>query len=290
MACYPQSAAGLNYITYPVGPAVAAIALTADAAANTKGAYTTIAASTAFTCNRVGFVIVSCSNTNSLNFLCDVATGAGGAEVIVIPDILAANYNAAASFPTCLVDIPLAIPSGTRIAGRCACTTGGSGLNVGITLTAAGGCPSPTTYLNYGAVAGDSGGTGVDPGGVANTKGAYSEITASTSAVAQVLLVMWHNRVNTGSQTIQDRLDIATGAGGAEVVLIPDLFLVGRATAGISLAPLTYTFLTYIPASTRIAARASCNITDATDRLLDVALLAATAPAEASGGGSFAFA
>jgi hypothetical protein len=129
----------------------------------------------------------------------------------------------------------------------------------------------------------------VDPGASINTKGStYSEMTSSSSAITQSLTCMFSMGGNTAPQTFLAAVDISTGAGGAEVVLVPDLRLSGRdlvAGSGVLMvAPRSYTMLTYIAASTRIAVRASSNINDATDRLFDVALVAGTAPAEGSGG------
>ena len=48
MAYYPQSATGLNAISYPSGNAQTTV--TASGSTNTKGSYTDIAASAAFAC------------------------------------------------------------------------------------------------------------------------------------------------------------------------------------------------------------------------------------------------
>jgi hypothetical protein len=297
MACYPQSAAGLGYITYPVGPTTTGVTLTASASANTKGSYTEIAASSSFACTAVQVHILLTTSTDGLQFLTDIATGAGGAESVVIPDIILDNpiNTGGSSFGSGFWVLPLAIAASTRIAGRIACSTGSSTAVIVVTLTAAGGQPGITSFTNYGSASGDSGGTAIDPGGSAETKGAYVELSASTGAIIQALTSMYSLGGNTGAQSARWAIDVATGAGGAEAVLIPDLRLscrdIPNALSSGALMPRSHSVLTYIAASTRLAVRASCNITDATDRLFDIALLAGTAPAETSGaGGSFAFA
>lgn len=290
MAYYPQSAVGLNYITYPVGPASAGLSVNTAAGANTKGSYVEVIASSPFDSVLIQILILLTTATNGLQMLTDIATGAGGAEAVCIPDIMRSNHATTASDTGGLYILPLEIASGTRIAARCQASTGSSTEVLAITLVAAGGAPGIATFVNYGANTVDSGGTQIDPGGSANTKGSYTQITASTSAVIQSLLSMTALAGNnSAAATATWAYDIATGAGGAEVVLIPDLRMQTRllngSTASVAMSPRSQPFLTYIAASTRIAVRASCNITDATDRLIDVAFIAGTAPAEPSSGG-----
>jgi hypothetical protein len=287
MAHYPQSASGLGYVTYPVGPGASGTVVTGHASANTKGAYVEFISSTPFACNRVIVRAENGGGTAGRQFSIDLATGAGGAETVKVPDMLTDSNGNTSHTSQGVWDLPLSIPAGTRIALRIAVnSTTSNTLRFSVTLVAAGETNGPTSYVNYGVDATDSGGTSVDPGGVANTKGAYSQLTASTSAIAQVLVVNATYRANTAGASAFWRVDIATGAGGGETVLIPDIPLeYGQPGAAdpTGLLLRTRTFLTYIPASTRIAVRASCDITDATDRLIDVAVLAATAPAESGG-------
>ena len=69
----------------------------------------------------------------------------------------------------------------------------------------------------------------------------------------------------------QFAFDLATGAAGAETVLIPDLrYSTGSGSYAIYSGWRHYTFPTYIASSTRIAARCSCDITAAGDRTLGI--------------------
>lgn len=293
MAHYPQSATGLAYIGYPVGPDSRALTLVANASANTKGNYAEFVASSPFACNYVHVVVqFSEDGTANRTWLFDIATGAGGAETVRLPDMMVSQgggFNSSGHWSS----IPLAIAASTRIAGRVQSNPGGIDLGVGLMLIAAGDTPGVSAnYVNYGSNTGDSGGVSIDPGGTVDTKGAYSQLTASTSAVIQALIMCFGVGSNSAPQTAIWSLDFATGAGGAEVVLIPDLKINGisvTASNGNVRTNGMY-MLTYIAASTRLAARASCNINDATDRLLEMAILGATAPTEAAGGGgSFTF-
>src|SRR5215204_3821944 len=278
MAHYPQSTAGLNYITYPVGPNAVAATIAAHASNNTKGIYTEFIASSPFECNYVTIAMTRGAAAIT-SYLIDLATGAGGAETVVIPNIIYANNNSTTSHDGASMRLPLEIAASTRIAARSQCSAGGNNAFMAITLIASGDTPAPTSYLNYGSNTANSMGVSVDPGGSTNTKGGYVEITPSTSAIIQILAFM----VNLGSNTVpsaaQVAVDLATGAAASEVVLIPNLrngCATGSAASKMSIP--WYEFLTYIAASTRLSVNASCDINDATDRIIRVALLAATAP------------
>lgn len=292
MAFYPQNATGLNYITYPAGPTASGTTITANASNNTKGSYTQMVASSTFQSNSLQFMSTSNDNTAGLLFLTDIATGGAGSETVIIPNI-ASEATSSTSVATCHAHqlFRIKIASSTRIAIRCQCSTGSSTEVVAITLSAAGGVDGCTAFVDYGTSTGDSGATQIDPGGSANTKGSYVELTSSTSAIIQDLLTSLtygHTTVATCSWCV----DVATGAAASEVVLIPDIRHSSSTTSGGSgsVQPRSYNFLTYIAASTRIAARASCSITTATARLFDFAIYGAVAPTESSGsgGGSFA--
>jgi hypothetical protein len=284
MPCFPQDTSGLNYISYPVGPAATDITITNPVSTNTKGAYSELVASTPFACTQViwfnGFVAGSAAR----QVLIDLSTGAGGAETVVVADLLSEVMAVSTSWNPNLFTLPLAIAASTRVAARYAINVlAGAGLSVHLTIWAAGTCPGITSFTTLGANSADSGGTQIDPGGVADTKGAYVELVASSAAVTQFLMLMSTMQGNQAAASTRWARDVATGAGGAETVLMPDL---GMSSSSLdAMAPRSLSFLTYIAASTRIAIRASCAITDATDRLFDVALVVGTAPAESGSGG-----
>lgn len=284
MAHYPQSAAGLNYITYPAGPGTGGATLTASGTANTKGSYTELTSSSGFECNSIAVTIRNTSTTEGVHYLFDIATGAGGAETVVVPNLSGeSTWSSGSTASNGTFVLPLTISSATRIAARCQASTGSQTMAMSLSLVAAGDTDGPTSYTDYGADTATSDLTQVDPGGVADTKGSYTEITASTSAVTQILSMMSSLSGNGNPSTSIWMVDIATGAAGSEVVLVPDIMVTATVTVG-SINPRSITLMTYIAASTRLAVRASCAITDATDRLIYIALLAATAPAETGGG------
>lgn len=282
MTFYPQSASGLNYITYPAGPTAAGTTITSGAA-NTKGSYTELAASSAFACNGVYIEVLASTLSTGRRFLLDIATGAAASESVVIPNIIVEGGLGTSSLQGGVtIYFPLAIASGTRISARCQDSTGSGTIIMAITLIAAGDTPGCAAFTANGANTGTSAGASIDPGGTVDTKGAYTELVASTAAVSQYAVLVIHGAANSAPAGYQWAIDIATGAAASEVVLAPDLRN-GTSTSGGKIAR-SFSFPTYIAASTRIAVRASCNGNDATDRLFQCALYTSVAPAESVGG------
>lgn len=292
MAYYPQNATGLNYISYPAGPTPVGLALTANASANTKGAFAQFVASSTFTSNAINVVVANTSAATGRLYLFDIATGGSGSETVVIPNLNAEGVSTTNSvYPSGLYPFPLAIASSTRISARCQCSTGGVAMNVQITLIAAGGVSGIAAFTNYGGDTADSSGAQIDPGGTVNTKGAYTQLTASSSDVAQWMSAQFTYGHSTYANVFW-LADLATGAAASEVVLVPDMLLTSAfISSQPDIQPRATPMLTYIAASTRIAARASCTSNTATARLFDLVLMTGVAPSEPSGGGgAWAFA
>lgn len=244
-----------------------------DASANTESAYAQVTASLPGTVDALELAIRSSGADNSM--LLDLATGAAASETNVIADILCgAPITGIGNFYT--FHFPLAIASGTRVAARQQVTTGGDDCRVNIACYTYAGYVQhrSASIVTYGAVAADSGGDGTDPGATINTKGAYNQITGSTSAALQGLTVCSGNQAN-GARTgaIGWLVDVATGAGGAEAIVWDDLAFGAQSGTHSYLLPNAYGPAPInIAASTRIAVRAQCSINDATDRLIDITL------------------
>lgn len=277
---FPQSATGLSYETAPAGPSSVDNTLTAGGSNNTKGSYVQFTASLGFTCNKV-HITTTFGSTAFTSLLIDVATGAGGAESVKIPNLLANNVNNTENYNPFYFEFPLEVPSGTRVALRCQASTASRTITVGVQFVAAGGTSGISTFSQHGGDTGSSTGVAVDPGGTANVKGSYSVLTSSSAILAQSITLVLH-RVNGTVASLRWCIDLATGAGGAEVVLIPDVrsSQASYSATYIGHHPNSFTFLTYIPAATRIAVRASCNVNTATARNFDCQVVLGTAPSE----------
>lgn len=288
MTYYPQSAVGLNYITYPPGPTAVPATVTSDAAANTKGLYTELAASTAFACNSIYVEITTSTLSTARRFLLDIAVGAASSEAVVIPNIIVeGGLSGSSPKGGFSAFFPLAIASGARISARCQDSSGGGTLSVAVTLIAAGDTPGCAAFTAHGADTATSNGVQVDPGATINTKGAYAELSASLGANAQYAVMIFHSNANTAPASANWSVDLATGAALSEADLVKDVrFSMGAGNEGF-LSAKSYSFPTFIASGTRVSMRASCSVNDATDRLFRAALYTSVAPAEPSSGGAF---
>ena len=263
------------------------LAVVSSASTHTKGSYVEVDASTSIAADGF-FLTLSAADTGGRVYLLDIATGAASSEVVVVANLpyqVGNEYHMANS----CVYIPLVIAAGTRLSARCQCSTGTSSLFISVTLVN-GGLASlleSTIAHTFGANTGTSTGTSIDPGAVANTKGAYSQLTAATSTTNQIrwLLVMVGSRGDTSLATCTWALDIATGAAASEVVIVPDLVFATLGTAADGPLPSTFCVPVEIPTGTRLSARAKCTSIAATDRLIDLIVVGIEGVSQVAGGG-----
>ena len=246
--------------------------------ANTKSGYGELIPSTSFDADGICVFLQPDigAGTNTQTYLVDIAMGAGGSEVIFIPNIPVTSKRGVAQ----AVYVPIAIPAGVRLSARCQTLLAASNPR-GISI-----CASlfQRAYTNsnqarykyaqdYGTNLSDSGGAQVDPGATANTKGAWSEIVSSTSRTIRQIII-YVNLVNNPSATLSSMMmDIGIGAAGSEIPLLQNLRAIEY--DGIDgLYPAVFgPYPVYIPEGTRLSARAQSTTTDSTDRLFDVAVL-----------------
>lgn len=235
-------------------------------AANVKGSFATLVASTASASDAIMVSLSTASSTRS--HLVDIAIGAAAAEVVIIPNLLIATLGN----DTALFLFPVRIPAGVRISARAQSTAASAVVTVSVNLTSDGfALSSPLGRVTaYGTATASSGGISTDPGGTANTKGAWAELTASTTYPTRSVIMAYSNQAN-GTRTSGKHLfDLAIGASGSEIVVLGDL-RVDQSTLSVfprCTPPLPLT----LPAGVRFAARQQSTVTDATDRLVDVAV------------------
>jgi hypothetical protein len=107
--------------------------LTASATANTKGPFTQLTAAAPSDVVAMQVIITMASDPNGWsNFLLDIAIGASGSEIVVVPNICFDSQSYSAVVKSVL--IPLQIPAGTRISARCQSSTASDTTNVAVTL------------------------------------------------------------------------------------------------------------------------------------------------------------
>lgn len=116
--------------------------------------------------------------------------------------------------------------------------------------------------------------TSIDPGGSANTKGAWVTVTAQTEFPTRYLHVQRDNLLNNTRVQADYLVDIGIGPVGGEEVIIPNLNFTAN-TGNDLILPNGYGPIPiYIPAGSRIAARAACTSIDAVDRLVGIGVYA----------------
>lgn len=269
MAGIPLSIDGVRYTHQGATASSLGTEITNSASANTKGSWIEIEASTDHEADAV-LVHFLCNTLN--NFLFDFGIGGAGNEQVLLSNFLVV----AAGLRTVAILLPIRIPEGTRLVGRCQASAGsGSSGNGFISVQLIHGgllFQGPLTRVETcGANTADSGGTSVDSGaGAGDTKGAYSQLIASTSFDYKMLFIVPGN-ANDYVRPSSNRwlLDIAVGAAASEQVIIPNLQLGGSDVDDVISPLLIGPIPINIPAGSRIAARAQCVITTA-DRLIDV--------------------
>lgn len=275
----------MAYARYPAvsGATYAATVVTA-VAANTKGAYTELTASTSAD-GSFWYVAALASSLVNQAYLLDIATGAAASETVIVANIPVYAGAASGSTASFIVPIDRDIASGTRLSARCQSESGGSDQLFVWILHQDRALSSLSTVATYGANTATSFGTAVDAGATINTKGAYAELTASTSADHNVLVLIVTNPANTGPAIANFSLDIATGAASSEVIIVPDIAIRSDQSGDWFFPSVVRLPVDTISAGTRLACRCQSTTNDATDRVLSVALLGMTAPTSGGGGG-----
>lgn len=240
--------------------------VTSSGTANTKGSWTQLAASTPFAAHLIVLHWTIESDTPAV--LLDIGVGASGSEQIIVPDLYFQPRQD--SFST-LVAMPVGIPAGARVAVRTAASSTSVLSDVALELIAGGSAlMSPLRQVTaYGANSATSGGVLTDAGGTANVKGAWAQVTASTTSAHKGLLIAIS--INGSAGGTGTRLDVAVGGSGSEQIIIPD-FQVNSTWGGARQPNHSIMYPVDIPAGSRLAIRSQCGFTDATLRQSNVVL------------------
>lgn len=247
------------------------VAVTSSASTNTKGAWVELLAASSRPA--VGMIVgIRRGHTALMSSLIDIGIGAAASETVIVPNLIGdCGTNLLTRSGPIL--IPIAVPAGSRIAARAQATVASANPRVQVTLLYGswhGQALSRVT--DYGTNTADSGGVSVDPGAVANTKGAWSQITASTTHPMRALIIGVGNMANSGRSVNTDwLLDIGMGGSGSETVIVADQQIECSTTDDLVSPTFIGPIPCNIPAGTRLAARSQAsNVGDDNDRLFDV--------------------
>lgn len=240
---------------------------TPGASDSKSGTWTQIVAATAEDASGILVIITDAQNDDAL---IDIAIGGAGSEKVLLSNLIFSGRD----FTSIHYYFPIHIPKGTRLSvdgqNSAAAPTA---MKCQIILFTQGFNPGGALGIvdTYGANTGDSGGTEIDPGGTANTKGGWTEVVASTSRPIRYINMAFGFR-DTFTQTDKYyRVDLGVGASTAEKVIIGDIVFVKSSTTDIFL-PSNMGFPVSIPSGSRLSVNMQSQDTDATDRLTDVVL------------------
>lgn len=240
--------------------------LTASASTNTLGNYSQIIASTDRKCGGIRVFLSNNTTTTTRDALVNIATGASLSETVRIPNLPLAG---GANFSPYIIDLPLGLPAGTRIAANMRASAG-SLTSVCAVQLLDGPMDSCSEFAMLGTNTADSGGTPVDPGTTINTKGNW----VSFSSVSFAVKYMWIF-AGSGIQTLGANTGWALDVGltASPYVLVPDIPFFG--TASIRIMPSYHPLLVDIPANTQINLRNQCSVNTSSIRIPDFHILVA---------------
>lgn len=244
------------------------VLLTANVANHVKGIYVQLIAASEFDAD---FLLVTCVNaTTTMDFLVDIGIGPA-TETVVIANLQFCNRAVA---PAQGYLIPVHIPAGTRITARCQAATGGSTIEIAISLYGQGletdGFGGE--IITYGAATASSGGVNIDPGVTANLIGAFTELTAACTDHIHGFIISHGNNNDYSRTACNWAVSIAIGAGGAETII--HSYLINCDGSGDMVYPSVLMLPCDIPVGTRISIAAQCTINTAGDRIFDTIIYA----------------
>lgn len=246
--------------------------LTGATLIHTKTGYTPLCQSLEF--NASGILVglsLNAPGSTPVGTYVDVAVGAIGSEVVIINDLLIGAVRAEESIHYIFDRLP--IPAGSRLSARY--QTGNTGTTSDIVLIPFLDDISDVLTLGravtYGLLPPTTAATTVDPGGTANTLGAWTAIVGSTIEPVRSMIIYHSQLANQALSTARFIIDIGVGAAGSEVVLFT--YPMSEGVTSDMFVPRTVGPLhVSIPAGTRISARARCSINDASDRLFGMVI------------------
>jgi hypothetical protein len=232
------------------------IAVNPSASANTKGAWVTLFASTPFESNMMRVMF---SNAAGYSSMVDIAVGAAGYEVVIVPNLAIR----AGPFGPIGVEyvLPMCVGEGVRLAARSQSTGTSQTIKVAAMLCGSG-FPSLTGFSQCETLGADTSTTQMGAPitlntMTINTKSSWAQLTAATVTEIQAISIAIGARPSATADAARV-LDVGIGAAGSEVVLIPDLtyqlyydYNVGARVIG----PLPCR----IPAGSRLACRVQAN-------------------------------
>lgn len=200
--------------------------------------------------------------------LVTVALGGSGSEKVLIDDLEFVD-STTPDISGSSIFLPIHVPAGSRLAAKASAASSVTANLIGVGV----GSPSGRGFAGASAM-GSNGtkGTQIDPGGTANTKGSWTQITASTAEDYAALMMIVGSNAATVHNTANFLVDIGVGGSGSEVVLVPNLYTHSNNTNDFYQPRCFGPFPCDIPAGSRLSIRAQSSTNQATNRLFDAIL------------------
>ncbi len=255
MAIWPLQSAGVGVEGGALTASSLLTTVTASATIHAKGAWVTMIASTGFAASEVivqspGALNVTAIDTSTLF---EVAIGAAGSEVVVVPEIACGHSDANGYWNW---RFPVAIPAGSRVSMRTQSAVVSKTITAQVRLLGGGVVPPEASAASgdgYGMLTASSGGTVLTVATTINVKSAWTQLTASTIERARFMHVNIQPVAGTVVTTGNGLVDIGVGAAAAEQVVVANVpYAVTGVEAGRYAA---ITVPVTIPAGVRLAAR-----------------------------------
>ena len=263
-----------NWAISPVGQRIgtegistAASDLTASlsvSSVNTKGSWVQITAATAFEADGIILHFYGSGGFNGdRNAVVDLGIGAAASEAVILENFRQDYVRGSMNKSAGSLFIPLAIPSGSRVAARMSADSTAVGVHIGLTIVK-GGSLFPTGFgkiESLGHNTSNDRGTQISASATANTKGSWAEIVASTAKDYAGFFGVLGNAGDMASANERRLIDIGIGAAASETVIVPNWYTNFEGLGDVNQPMHMPIFWTPLAAGTRIAARFQQDLT-----------------------------
>lgn len=224
--------------------------ITAGSPAHTKGAWTEIVGGLGINASAIMLrgTVENVYPNEEGNSLIDIGMGAAGSERVIIPNLFHPSSEGMQ------VLLPVRFPAGQRLAVRMQSVIASATMSLMITMMDQGYWSPPGFDLveSSADLANSRGHTLTDPG-AAHTKGAWTELIASTSFAAKKMLVVVDKLYGEDGDA-KSTVDIGVGSAGNEVVIVPDIYTWHKQFSSVGRLPYSLWDVN-IPPGSRVAAR-----------------------------------
>lgn len=241
--------------------------VTGGSSAGAYGSVVVLAAATDY--DAAGFFLNLYQPSSAIGMQIKLFVGGSGSEVefCELPGPCAPN----AHFH---LYVPIAIPAGSRVTAKLADADGYGSATAMLSLTLVRGDCSQAHLASRGRLHGVTSGVllNVDAGATANTKGAWTQIVASTTNAARGYSLRFAGDASCDANT-RLLFDLAVGAASSEQIILADITASEEGYRIVVAPPVLGPVWTPIPAGSRIAIRVACSVNTAANRVPQVALV-----------------